>query len=83
LGDQYRYSVWLINGSEVPKRIFEDHAYIRPRSIYSMTGTRGVDCTIKDLTWGAETITVNHSMDRRLNDRMGDAQLSISLAFRG
>lgn len=41
-GDQYRYSVWYIQGNEKPKQIYEDHDWCR-RSINALTGTKGRD----------------------------------------
>ena len=79
LGDQYRYSVWTIKGSEAPQRIYEDHAYIRPRSKSGLTGTRGVDCTIKELKLGTAAITAVHSMDKPVEQQEWET-LSFPLA---
>ena len=42
LGDQYRYSVWLMKDGGKPTQLFEDHSYIR-RSISGLTNKRGRD----------------------------------------
>src|SRR3989338_1143603 len=48
LGDQYRYSVWYLVEGQGPRQLFEDHAYIRPRTASMMTSppSRGRDATI-------------------------------------
>ncbi len=45
LGDQYRYSVWYLQGEQKPKMLYEDHAYQR-RTKSGLTGSRGRDCSI-------------------------------------
>jgi len=45
LGDQFRYSVWYIDGSNKPKQLHEDHAYWRA-STSAVTGSQGRDCSI-------------------------------------
>jgi len=59
LGDQFRYSLWKINGDK-PIQLYEDHAYIRPRSKSELTGTRGQECSLKDLKVEGQTIKVTH-----------------------
>lgn len=49
LGDQFRYSVWRMKGDSAPVQVYEDHAYIRPRTPSGLTGTRGRECTISNL----------------------------------
>lgn len=49
LGDQFRYSVWRMEGDKAPVQVYEDHAYIRPRTPSGLTGTRGRECTIRAL----------------------------------
>lgn len=49
LGDQFRYSVWKMNGDNKPVQLYEDHAYIRPQTPNPLTGTRGRDCSLKNL----------------------------------
>jgi hypothetical protein len=46
LGDQYRYSVWVVEGDKKPRQLYEDHAYIRRWSKSELTGTRGRDASI-------------------------------------
>ena len=60
LGDQFRYSLWLIKNSRNPKELFEDHAYIRPRTKSDLIGTRGRDCTLKNLRINKSAIRVLH-----------------------
>lgn len=57
LGDQFRYSLWKMNGGNDPTQLYEDHAYIR-RSKSELTGTRGRDCSLKDLRIEGDTIKV-------------------------
>ncbi|RMF55768.1 hypothetical protein D6745_01190 [Candidatus Woesearchaeota archaeon] len=45
LGDQYRYSVWYVEGNNAPRMIYEDHAWIR-NSVSALTGSRGRDASI-------------------------------------
>ncbi len=45
LGDQYRYSVWYIENDQEPKRIFEDHDYLR-KTVSTYTKSRGRDVSI-------------------------------------
>jgi hypothetical protein len=42
LGDQYRYSVWYVEGDKEPRRLYEDHSYIR-KTVSALTGSRGRD----------------------------------------
>ncbi len=49
LGDQFRYSLWIKKDNLKAIQVFEDHAYIRPRSISQLTWTRWRDSTIKNL----------------------------------
>ncbi len=49
LGDQFRYSLWIKKDKEEASQIFEDHAYIRPRSINQLTWTRWRNPIIKNL----------------------------------
>jgi len=49
LGDQFRYSVWKIEEGGKPVQLFEDHAYIRPRTVSKLTGTQGRDCSLTNL----------------------------------
>lgn len=59
LGDQFRYSLWVIKHGQEPKQLFEDHAYIR-KSKSELTGTRGRDCTIKNLRIEGDSIKALH-----------------------
>jgi hypothetical protein len=45
LGDQYRFSVWYINGTQEPRQLFEDHAYIR-KTVSQLTDSVGRDAAI-------------------------------------
>ena len=45
LGDQYRYSVWLMKEGGKPTQLFEDHSYLR-RSISALTNKKGRDSQI-------------------------------------
>ncbi|MCX8202221.1 MAG: hypothetical protein N3G74_00195 [Candidatus Micrarchaeota archaeon] len=45
LGDQYRYSLWVMKNGSKPKQIYSENARIRSE-INNMTGTRGRDCSI-------------------------------------
>jgi hypothetical protein len=42
LGNQYRYSVWLVDAGKTPKQLYEDHGYIR-KSVSHLTGSKGRD----------------------------------------
>lgn len=63
LGDQFRYSLWKMNGKK-PVQLYEDHAYIRSRSISATTGTRGQECSLKNLKLEDKTIKVTHLKGR-------------------
>lgn len=60
LGDQFRYSLWVMKVDQEPKQIYEDHAYIRPHTKSELTGTRGRDCTLKSLQLEGKTVKVLH-----------------------
>lgn len=65
LGDQFRYSLWKMNGSSEPVQLYEDHAYIR-RSKSELTGTRGRDCSLKSLKLEGDAIKVVHPKGERV-----------------
>jgi len=69
LGDQFRYSVWKMNGDSKPVQLYEDHAYIRPRSKSEMTGTRGRDCTIKDLRLEGNQVKIQHPKGEKVEEQ--------------
>lgn len=66
LGDQFRYSLWVLKAGEEPRRLYEDYAYIRPRSKSELTGTRGRDCMLKNLRIDGDTIKVSHPEGERV-----------------
>jgi hypothetical protein len=68
LGDQFRYSLWAMKAGQEPVRLYEDHAYIRPRAKSTLTGTQGRDCTLKELRLKGATITVRHAAAERVED---------------
>jgi len=61
LGDQFRYSVWRIYGLSDPEQVFEDHDYIRPRTVSQLTGTRGRDCALRNLKFDGEKISIENA----------------------
>lgn len=69
LGDQFRYSLWLIRTGQEPKQIYEDHAYIRPRSKSELTGTRGRNCTIKGLRLEKGILKVTHASGEKFEEQ--------------
>jgi len=69
LGDQFRYSLWVMKRDEEPRQIYEDHAYIRPFSKSGLTGTRGRDCTLKNLRLEGNTVKVLHPEGRRVEEQ--------------
>jgi hypothetical protein len=69
LGDQFRYSLWLIKASQKPKQLYEDHAYIRPWSKSELTGTRGRDCTLKNLQIKGNKINILHPKGERVEEQ--------------
>lgn len=69
LGDQFRYSLWKMNGSSKPVQLYEDHAYIRSRSKSELTGTRGRDCSLKSLKLEGDTIKVVHLKGERVEEQ--------------
>jgi hypothetical protein len=69
LGNQFRFSLWLIKNSQEPEQLFEDHAYIRPRSKSELTGTRGRACTLKDLSLEGKMIKVNHFSGEKVEEQ--------------
>jgi hypothetical protein len=73
LGDQFRYSLWVIKREEKTARLsavllYEDHAYIRPRTKSELTGTRGRDCTLKNLRLEGK-IKVLHLKGKRVEEQ--------------
>jgi hypothetical protein len=66
LGDQFRYSLWVMKGESEPVQLYEDHAYIRPRTPYELTGTRGRDCSLKNLKLEGDLIRVTHLRGERV-----------------
>lgn len=68
LGDQFRYSLWRINGTNDPAQLYEDHAYIR-RSKSELTGTRGRDCLLKSLKLEGDVIKVTHLKGERVEEQ--------------
>jgi len=69
LGDQFRYSLWVMKAGRKPQQIYEDHAYIRPYTKSELTGTRGRDCTLKNLRLEGKTIKVLHPEGKRVEDQ--------------
>jgi len=69
LGDQFRYSLWKIEGDNDPVQIYEDHAYIRPRSKSELTGTRGRDCSLRNLRLEGDVIKVTHFRGNRVEEQ--------------
>jgi len=69
LGDQFRYSLWVMKAGQEPKQLYEDHAYIRPRSKSELTGTRGRDCALKNLRIEKNKIKVLHPEGERVEDQ--------------
>jgi hypothetical protein len=80
LGDQFRYSVWKMNGNNEPVQLYEDHAYIRPRTKSELTGTQGGDCTIKDIKIDDGTITATHSLSDRKVEEQEWEELSFKIS---
>jgi len=68
LGDQFRYSLWKMENDGKPTQLYEDHAYIRENKS-ELTGTRGRDCTLKDLRFEGELIKVLHPEGERAEDQ--------------
>jgi len=66
LGDQFRYSLWVMRGEEAPQQIYEDHAYIRPHTKSELTGTRGRDCSLRGLKLEGNTIRVERQEPEEL-----------------
>jgi hypothetical protein len=69
LGGQFRYSLWVMKAGQEPKQLYEDHAYIRPRSKSELTGTRGRDCALKNLRIEKNKIKVLHPEGERVEDQ--------------
>jgi hypothetical protein len=78
LGDQFRYSLWVMRGNKKPVQLFEDHVYIRPRSKSELTGTRGRDCSLKNLRLEDEKIKVSHPKGEKAEDQIWE-DLTFSL----
>lgn len=70
LGDQFRYSLWLLRGNAAPVRLYEDHAYLRPHSRSGLTGTRGRDCSLKRLRLEGDSIIVSHPEGERIEEQI-------------
>lgn len=69
LGDQFRYSLWVMKDGQEPKQLYEDHAYIRPRSKSELTGTRGRDCTLKNLRIEGNGVKIIHPKGERVEQQ--------------
>lgn len=69
LGDQFRYSLWVMKENGKPAQIFEDHAYVRPRSKSELTGTRGRDCSLTNLRIEDGTIKVSHPEGEKVEEQ--------------
>lgn len=65
-GDQFRYSVWIMEAKQDPQRIYEDHAYIRS-SVSLLTGSTGRDCRLHSLSLKGDLITVQNAAGQTLN----------------
>lgn len=70
LGDQFRYSLWMMRGEKTPVRLYEDHAYLRPHSRSGLTGTRGRDCSLKKLRLESDNIIVSHPEGERVEEQV-------------
>ena len=68
-GDQFRYSLWKLNCNGEPVQLYEDHAYIRPKSKSELTGTRGRDCSLKSLELEGNTIKVVRLKGERVEEQ--------------
>jgi len=70
LGDQFCYSLWKMGDNDNNATwIYEDHAYIRQYSKSEFTGTRGHDCTLKDLRIEDGQIKVLYLEGERVEDQ--------------
>jgi len=69
LGDQFRYSLWVVKDEGEPIQLYEDHAYIRPRTRSHLTGTRGRDCSIRNLKLEEHLIRVTHLKGDRVEEQ--------------
>lgn len=58
LGDQFRYSVWVMEKDLKATQLYEDHDYWRPRTVSALTDSRGRDCSLRQLKLGWDKITV-------------------------
>lgn len=70
LGDQFRYSLWLMQSEKTPVRLYEDHAYLRPHSRSGLTGTRGRDCSLKKLRLENNSLIVSHPEGERIEEQI-------------
>lgn len=70
LGDQFRYSLWVMKTGQEPEPLFEDHAYVRSRSKNTLTGTRGQDCTLKNLRLEGKKIKVSHPKGEKVEEQV-------------
>jgi hypothetical protein len=69
LGDQFRYSLWKMEHDKKPVQIYEDHAYIRPRTKSELTGTRGRDCALKELRLEDDKAKVLHPKGEKVEEQ--------------
>lgn len=74
LGDQFRYLLWKMKDGVEPVQLYEDHAYIR-RSKSELTGTRGRDCSLKDLRIEGDTIIVTHFKGEQVEEQEPELML--------
>lgn len=55
LGDQYRYSLWVVDGKKEPRRVTEDHAYNKDRGC-DIRGLRIFGVKVYATNWKGEDI---------------------------
>lgn len=63
LGDQYRYSVWLLKEGETPAQLFEDHSYLRS-TVSGLTNSRGRDPEIDLISLEEDGIMIGIAPDK-------------------
>jgi len=67
-GDQFRYSLWKMDGGGEPVQLYSDHAYIRGHKS-EFIGTRGRDCSLTNLKLEGDVIKVTHLKGERVEEQ--------------
>jgi hypothetical protein len=77
LGDQYRFSIWGIEGYTAPRQLYEDHSYIR-KTANEFTGSVGRDAAM-EITNITDTEIIASISDKSSKDAYAKTTIKIPL----